>query len=183
MVIIDIIDMLNIAGNISNLDKDYDCGHEETFKYYAFKNISYEFYNNASLMSAEIINKVSKMLSKARLIKHKCINKNLEYANLSVKRQESKFHLGLVTTSSVFPSLRVFNLSDNLMSNLAEAFRKWYWHYPKLEIIDLSHKYFTELEFDPSADAWDGVPVQKMNMSYNNVSELKGADKYEEIVY
>ena len=69
------------------------------------------------------------------------------------------------------------------MPNLAEAFRKWYWHYPKLEIIDLSHNYFTELEFDPSADAWDGVPVQKMNMSYNNVSELKGADKYEEIVY
>ena len=58
MVIIDIIDMLNIAGNISNLDKDYDCGHEETFKYYAFKNISYEFYNNASLMSVKIINKV-----------------------------------------------------------------------------------------------------------------------------
>ena len=100
MVIIDITDMLNIAGNISNVDKDYDCGHEETFKYYAFKNISYEFKNNASLMSAEKINKVSEMLSKAHLIKHKCIYKNLEYADLSVKRQESKFHLELVTTSS-----------------------------------------------------------------------------------
>ena len=192
MVIMDIMDMLNIAGNISDLDKDYDCGHEETLKYYAYKNNSYEFgrsmeqflesmfNNNASSMSAEIINKGSEMLSKSRLIKHKCIYKKLEYADLSVNRQTSKFHSELITENSDFPSLRVFNLSDNLMPNLPDVYKKWFRYFEKLEVMDLSHNYFTELEFDPSAEAWN-KPVLRMNMSYNKISELK-VSKLEELI-
>ena len=43
----------------------------------------------------------------------------------------------------------------------------------------MSHNYFTELEFDASADVWDCMPVLKM--SDNNASELK-VPKLEELI-
>ena len=45
--------------------------------------------------------------------------------------------------------------------------------------MDLSHNYFSELEFDASADVWDCMPVLKM--SDNNASELK-VPKLEELI-
>lgn len=192
IIIIDIFDMLKIAGNISELDKDFNCGHEETVEYYIFKNNSYgfgnsvekflttQYNNNVSSMNADIVNKGSEMLPKARLIRHKCIYRKLLYVDLSVNQQTSKFHTELATENSMFPELRIFNLSNTMLPNLAEAHRKWYRYFPKLEVMDLSYNLFTELEFDPSGDAWE-VPRLTMNMSHNNVTELKVA-KLEELV-
>ncbi|XP_062571803.1 toll-like receptor 6 [Saccostrea cucullata] len=192
VIIIDIMDMLNIAINISELNKDFDCGHEDTLKRYVFRNITYAFdksmelylssmfNNDLANMSIEVLNTGSEMLPKSRHIKHKCIFNKLEYADLSINTQTSKFHTELSTENAMFPSLRFFNLSNTRLPNLAEAHRKWYRYFQKLEVMDLSHNLFTELEFDPTADVWD-IPMLTLNVSYNNISEFK-VDKLEELV-
>jgi hypothetical protein len=175
VLIINIKEALPIAMNISNLDKNCYCGHEETLRHYAFRNVTYALgksLEDTDSTLLDIINKGSIMMPNFRLISHKCLYQSLEYVDESISNHTSKFHTELSTENSIFPSLKVLNLSDTGRRSFAEAHRKWFWYYPKLEVMDPSHNYITELEFDQEADVLE-VPLLTVNITHNNILEFK----------
>ena len=113
VVIIGMNNLLDLGTNIQNLDNDNVCIQKDTLKYYAFKNNSHRLDTEnylANFFDASVDPRFP-------ISYYRCVFKKLKH--LSVNSDTVSFMSELTLENSVFPSLKVLNLSDNLISTLS----------------------------------------------------------------
>ena len=105
--------LLDLGTNIQNLDNDNVCIQKDTLKYYAFKNNSHRLDTEnymANFFDASVDPRFP-------ISYYRCVFKKLKH--VSVNSDTVSFMSELTLENSVFPSLKVLNLSDNLISTLS----------------------------------------------------------------
>ncbi|XP_061164494.1 uncharacterized protein LOC133173525 [Saccostrea echinata] len=208
VVVVDVKKLMSLVNN--PIDEDYDCGNEDTIQHYINRNTTYEVLDveqpttfvkpletiqtsvykisdskkdvklnfSALKLSTQEKNQISEAFKalnrKLSSAEHKCIFRNLKYI-------EGRSTAPIASTkNSYFPELSVYNVSHSDLQSIPDSFTKWYYYLRNLQVIDASYNKIKKFRFDSLADVWD-VPLLKVNLSYNNITEIK-AKQVEELV-
>ncbi|KAK3085696.1 hypothetical protein FSP39_007385 [Pinctada imbricata] len=170
--------MLAVANTIDTVNKDYQCGCEDTVQRYISRNITYGFHQEimsgmSSDKGLEIMQAGDRFLAKTRNIPYNCVYKRLTYYDQSISASKAKLFMELSTDNSRYPVLRFYNLSRIGVDRIHQQVMRWYRYFDKLEYMDLSRNKITELQFEDSVKAYEGdYPDFTLDLSYNKISEI-----------
>lgn len=206
VIMVDVQTLMTVADNA--MDQDYDCGNEESVQYFVNRNTTYELldtsdYNkviqsyetlqnrknvmpkaqediplffSALKMSRSGKKQITQTRAKVSSAEHKCLFTSLSY------KEDSPSDNGLLPNdkNSYFPALTIYNVSHSNLRTMPDSMTKWFYHQKNLQLLDASYNNIKKFRFDAHVDVWN-VPVLTVNLSHNNITEIK-ASQIEELV-
>lgn len=200
IIVVDVKNIILLAKN--PIDQDYDCGNEDTMRYYVNRNTTYEFvdsanydkliqsYNMRGSKGPETQNDDVELIfsglklppaGKKQIIQaskdfHEKISSaehKCMFTSLTYK-EDSPSDNGFSPNvqNSNFPVLSIYNMSHSNLQTIPESLSKWYYHLQNLQLLDISYNNIKKFRFDSHVDVWN-VPALTVNLSYNNITDIK----------
>ena len=181
-----IIDLMNFVAYMSFIEfanKDFSCGQEESLSELVLHNMTYEFAfgdlegppseiqtNETDQMMDKVVKVGSEFIHNSRKIEFTCNYQHLKLIDQSVSNGKSRFHSPLMTERSLFPELRVLNMSGTGINEIPPEYTNWRRFFPKLQLLDLSNNAIDDVGFEMPFE--DKHHILQVNLTNNNITEI-----------
>ncbi|KAL4235018.1 hypothetical protein ACF0H5_006656 [Mactra antiquata] len=168
-----ISEMINLRNNINNVERNTDCG-QMTLEKLVLNDIHYDLKmtpeERDSMQRGAFIGNSPGGHENQNL--KACVYNHLTYIDESGSRKNRQHYLKLIPEYSVFPVLEVYNMSNNDLDHIPEAFRNLHsGKFPSLRRIDFSHNLLDAFEFDFPNDPRT-CKLEEVNLSYNSIIHI-----------